>query len=92
MSFYHGMSPNNRRLNWRPKHAPRKDCRKMITDTCRIRFWMAHTATFILCSAVRAVGVDWILDDFNRLLPLYQDVEGKESFPKLSPGKPTPTL
>jgi hypothetical protein len=45
---------------------------------------------FIFIGAVQpenAVDVDWILDDFDRLLPLYQYVEGTESFPKVSPGK-----
>jgi hypothetical protein len=31
-----------------------------------------------------AVDVGWILDDFDRLLPLYEYVEGTETFPKIS--------
>jgi hypothetical protein len=51
---------------------------------------LVRKGMFIFIGAVQPddeVDVDWILDDFDRLLPLYQYVEGKESFPKLSPGK-----
>lgn len=42
---------------------------------------------FIFVGALQpanAVDVDWILEDFERLLPLYEFVEGTESFPKLT--------
>ena len=31
---------------------------------------------------VNAIDVNWILEDFDRLLPLYQFVEGEQTFPK----------
>lgn len=40
---------------------------------------------FIFIGALQpanAVDVDWILEDFDHLLPLYQYVEGEQSFPK----------
>lgn len=43
--------------------------------------------TFIFIGALQpanAVDVDWILEDFDRLLPLYEYVESKERFPKLT--------
>jgi hypothetical protein len=45
---------------------------------------------FIFIGAVQhaaAIEIDWILDDFDRLLPLYQYVEGKADFPELARAK-----
>jgi hypothetical protein len=42
---------------------------------------------FIFIGALQsaeAIDVDWILDDFERLLPLYEYVEGTSAFPKLT--------
>ena len=35
------------------------------------------------------IEVDWILEDFDRLLPLYQFVEGTQTFPRPSDATPT---
>lgn len=42
---------------------------------------------FIFIGAVQsaeAIDIDWVLGDFERLLPLYEYVEGTEAFPKLT--------
>lgn len=44
-----------------------------------------HLGNFIFIGALQPadrVSIDWILDDFDRLLPLYQYVEGKEPLPR----------
>jgi hypothetical protein len=49
---------------------------------------LVRAGMFIFIGAVQsadAVDVDWILDDFDRLLPLYRYVESTESFPKIAP-------
>jgi len=49
---------------------------------------LVKAGTFIFIGAVQtaeAIDIDWILDDFDRLFPLYQYVEGTESFPATSP-------
>ncbi|WP_116813448.1 DUF7662 domain-containing protein [Steroidobacter cummioxidans] len=42
---------------------------------------------FIFIGALQpadAIDIEWILDDFDRLLPLYEYVEGTEAFPKIA--------
>lgn len=49
-----------------------------------------HAGNFIFIGTLQPaerISIDWILDDFDRLLPLYQYIEGKGALPQIKVGR-----
>jgi hypothetical protein len=73
-------------------HWLRKTGRSENAPVAEIPAELIKAGMFIFIGAVQnpnAIEIDWILDDFDRLLPLYQYVEGSErdTFPRLTSKK-----